>query len=126
MGKQQVFLITVSIIVIGLAVYASLEIMKANAESSNREHLISTLYDIGLSAQKYNNRINEQTGHGNFIGWTIPSQFSKTESGIFVSKVNEDVVYLAGNGTQTGRNQTTPVRVNAKVTFNEIKITVIN
>ena len=126
MGKQRLFLVILSIIVIGLAVYASMEIMKANAESSNRDHLISTLYDIGLSAQKYYSRINEQTGRGNFLGWTIPPQFSKTESGIFISKVNDDIVYLTANGNQTGRNLTTPVRVNARITNNGIKITVIN
>jgi len=126
MGKQQLFLVIISIIVIGLAAYASISIMKANAESSNRDHLISTLYDIGLSAQKHYMRINEQTGHGNFIGWIIPPQYGKTESGTFVSKVNDDTVYLAGTGNQTGRNQTTPVRVNARITYNNIKITVIN
>ena len=126
MGKQQLFLIIVSIIVIGLAFYAGLSIMKANTETSNRDHVISTLYDIGLSAQKYYNRINEQTGHGSFQGWTMPPQFNKTESGIFVSIVNPDKVDLAGNGIQNGRNQITPIRVTARVTFNEIKVTVIN
>ncbi|MEW6006353.1 MAG: hypothetical protein AB1695_13680 [Stygiobacter sp.] len=127
MGSQQILLIALGIILVALAIFAGYGIAKDYLENTNREQLISTIYDIGLLAQQYSKKdVKAGGGGGTFNGWIIPAQLRSTESGTFNAFVSQDKVNLTAVGKEIGMNGITNVRVNAIVDVNEIKIIVVN
>ncbi len=127
MGSQQILLIALGIILVALAIFAGYGIAKDYLENTNREQLISTIYDIGLLAQQYSKKdVKAGGGGGTFNGWVIPAQLRSTESGTFNAFVSQDKVNLTAVGKEIGMNGITNVRVNAIVDVNEIKIIVVN
>jgi hypothetical protein len=127
MGSQQLLLIVVGVIVVGLTVYSGINIGRDYMENSNREQIISNLYDIGLMAQQYYKKEASQGGGGKtFTGWVIPQQLRNTQAGTFEAIVTVDAVNLSGSGTVIGRNGITVVRATAKVDQSGIRVTIIN
>lgn len=127
MGTQQILLIAISVIIVGLMIYSSIFIIGAYLESSNREQIISNLYDIGLMAQTYYKKDTGSGGGGRtYTGWKIPNQLKNTQVGTFSAVVLATRVNLSSNGKYKGRNGTTVVRVTARVDNNGIRITVVN
>lgn len=127
MGTQQLLIIVVGVIVVGLMIFAGISITQTYMETSNRDHLITTLYDLGLMAQQHYKKLKVQGGgEGTYDNWLLPPQYVHTESGNFAASVNSDRVDLSATGTQIGRNQKTPVRVTARVDVNGVRITIVN
>jgi hypothetical protein len=126
MRIQQIIIILFIIVFIGLAGYIGYTVVSTNAINSDREQLTSTLYDLGVLAQQYYKRMEQnKNGNGTFIGWSIPAQY-RNKPGTFNSLTKNDYVYFYAEGTHKGRNTTTPVRITAKVDMHDIKITIIN
>ncbi len=127
MGSQQLLLIVVGVIVVGLMVYAGFNISRDYMENANRDQVISNLYDLGLLAQQhYKKNASQGGGGGSYIGWSMPTQFQNTASGVFSQIVRADRVDLSGDGNVIGRNRINNVRVTARVSADGIKITIIN
>jgi hypothetical protein len=127
MGSQQLLLIALGVIVVGLMVLAGTSIMHAYLESSNREQIIAGMYDLGIMAQLYYKKIETGGGGGgDFTGWNIPVQLRNTSVGTFTASVQAARVNLRCNGKYTGRNGTSVVRVTARVDQSGIRITVVN
>lgn len=127
MGSQQLLLIVVGIIVVGLMIYAGFNISRDYMENANRDQIISNLYDLGLNAQQYfKKELSQGGGGGTYTGWVIPTQLRNTQSGTFDEVVREDRVDLSGDGNVIGRNGKTNVRVTARVIEDGIKITIVN
>lgn len=101
--------------------------MRTYSETSNRDQLISTIYDLGLMAQQHFKKPQVAGGGGGtYSGWSLPRQFRRTDAGTFSATVRTNRVDLSANGTQTGRNQRTVVRVTARVDNNGIRVTIVN
>lgn len=127
MGSQQLLLIVVGVIVVGLMIYAGFNIGRDYMENSNRDQIVSSLYDLGLLAQQhFKKEISQGGGGGSYIGWAIPVQLKTTQSGTFSEVVRTDRVDLSADGTVIGRNGKTNVRVTARVNDDGIKIIIIN
>ncbi len=127
MGTQQLLLLTVAFIVVGLMLYSAIDIAYTYLENSNRDQLISTIHDIGILAQIYYKKDHLQGGGGGkYTGWEIPLQLKNTQAGTFSASVKEDRVDLSANGTEIGRNETTVVRITARVDNNGIRVTIVN
>lgn len=127
MGTQQLLLITVGVIVVGIMIYAGYNIGRDYMENANRDQVVTTLYDLGLMAQQhYRKERASGGGGGTFTGWSIPANFRNTESGSFNEVVHADRVDFAAEGNMTGRNGRSVVRVTARVDETGIRITVIN
>lgn len=127
MGSQQLLLIALGVIITGLMVLTGTSIMHAYLESSNREQIIASMYDLGVMAQAYYKKLDAAGGGGgDYRGWNIPTQLRNTAIGTFTATVNASRVNLRCNGKYTGRNGTSVVRVTARVDKNGIRITVVN
>ncbi|MCX6169369.1 MAG: hypothetical protein NTX65_08515 [Ignavibacteriales bacterium] len=126
MGSQQLLLIALGVIVIALMIYAGTSIIHSYLESSNRDQIITGMYDLGLMAQMYYKKTDTSGGGGDYTGWKIPPQLRNTAIGTFTATVQKARVNLRCNGMYTGRNGTSVVRVTARVDKNGIRITVVN
>jgi len=127
MGTQQFLLILFSLIILGLIIYSGYVMMHNSNENSNREQLITNLYDIGLIAQNYYKKsIDKEGGNGSYLNWKLPDQFYNSTVGSFDVSIRDQRINLSAVGTQIGKNNKTNVHVTACVDNKGIRIIVIN
>ncbi|MEJ2615545.1 MAG: hypothetical protein P8Z35_11340 [Ignavibacteriaceae bacterium] len=70
MGQQQLLLIVLGVIVVGIAVVVGINLFNANAESSTQDSLVSQGTNIGAMAQQYFKKPTAMGGGGNsFAGF---------------------------------------------------------
>ena len=101
MGQQQLLLIVLGVIVVGIAVVVGINLFNANAVSSNRDGVVSDLNNLGAMAQQYYKKPSSMGGGGNlFTGWTVPTQLDTTANGIYVAVVAPQSVIITGTGTE--------------------------
>ncbi len=127
MGQQQLLLIVMAVIIVGIAIAVSIQLFRSNAIESKRDILIEETTSIGLMALQYFKKPAEIGGGSqSFIGWTIPSQMVTTANGNFMtSMVAADQVIITGTGTEVVTG-TDSIEVQTTVTANEINSIIIN
>jgi hypothetical protein len=70
MGQQQLLLIVLGVIVVGIAVVVGINLFNANAESSTQDSIVSQGTNIGAMAQQYFKKPTTMGGGGNsFVGF---------------------------------------------------------
>ncbi len=127
MGQQQLLLIVLGVIVVGIAVVVGINLFSASSASSNRDAVISHLTTLGSNAQLFYRKPIPLGGGGiAFTGWTIPTNLASTASGTFTATVAATSVTLVGVGNQTGNDGSTNVKVTMVIGPNSITSTTIN
>ena len=127
MGQQQLLLIVLGVIIVGIAVVVGINLFNANATNANRDGVISDLNNLGAMAQQYYKKPTSMGGGGNtFTGWTIPTGLDSTANGTYQASVNAQDVTIPGLGTETGDDGTNPVGAQAVVGPTAITVTVTN
>ncbi len=53
MGQQQLLLIVLGVIVVGIAIVVGINLFNANAESSTKDGIVSDCTNLGAMAQQY-------------------------------------------------------------------------
>ncbi len=147
MGQQQLLLIVLSVIIVGVAIAVGVTQFQSNAVESNRQAVISDLVNYAAKAQRYY-RTPAQLGGGsqNFNGFqmspldtanangtytvstTQPSGASKATAGGSLPTVSSSAttIYIVGSGQEIGNDGTNPVKAYATVTANSITTTILN
>ena len=70
MGQQQLLLIVLGVIVVGIAVVVGINLFNANAESSAQDSIVSQGTNIGALAQQYYKKPQSMNGGGHsFVGF---------------------------------------------------------
>ncbi len=70
MGQQQLLLIVLGVIVVGIAVVVGINLFNANAETSTQDSIVSQGTNIGAMAQQYYKKPVAMGGGGNsFVGF---------------------------------------------------------
>lgn len=105
MGQQQLLLIVLGVIVVGIAVVVGINLFNANAVSSNRDGVVSDLNNLGAMAQQYYKKPTSMGGGGNtFTGWTLPAELDTTANGNYTVTVAAQSVTIQGYGTENAPN----------------------
>ncbi|MGD8306073.1 MAG: hypothetical protein PVF17_05420 [Ignavibacteria bacterium] len=127
MGQQQLLLIVLGVIVVGIAVVVGINLFNANATSANRDGVISDLNNLGAMSQQYYKKPTSMGGGGNkFTNWTIPTGLDSTANGTYSATVTANQVTIVGLGTENGTDGSNPVKATATVTGNTISVAVNN
>ncbi len=127
MGQQQLLLIVLGVIVVGIAVVVGINLFNANATTANRDGVISDLNNLGAMAQQYYRKPTSMGGGGNkFTGWSIPTGLDSTANGTYSATVSAQSVTLVGTGNEKGNDGTNKVKATATVSPNSISVTVNN
>ena len=127
MGQQQLLLIVLGIIIVGIAIAVSIQLFRSNAIEAKRDILIEETTSLGIMALQYFKKPAELGGGSkSFVGWTIPSQMVTTANGNFMtSTVSATQVIIIGTGTEVVTG-TDSIEVQTIVTANEINSIIIN
>lgn len=105
MGQQQLLLIVLGVIVVGIAVVVGINLFNANAVSSNRDGVVSDLNNLGAMAQQFYKKPTSMGGGGNtFTGWTLPQELDTTANGNYGVTVAAQSVTIQGYGTENAPN----------------------
>ena len=101
MGQQQLLLIVLGVIVVGIAVVVGINLFTANAVSSNRDGVVADLNNLGAMAQQFYRKPTSMGGGGNtFTGWVIPTKTDTTPNGTYSATVSAQSVTIVGTGTE--------------------------
>ncbi len=80
MGQQQLLLIVLGVIIVGIAIVVGINLFNSNAESSTKDSITSEAMNLGAMAQQYYQKPVAMGGGGNVFsaknggtGWTIPT-----------------------------------------------------
>ncbi|MDR3610453.1 MAG: hypothetical protein P4L27_07825 [Ignavibacteriaceae bacterium] len=91
MGQQQLLLIVLGVIVVGIAVVAGINLFSASHDESIKDELVSQCMAIGANAQQFFIKPVAMGGGGNTFntggignaGYTIPASMTGTTNGTY-------------------------------------------
>lgn len=100
MGQQQLLLIVLGVIIVGIAIVVGINLFNANAEESAKDTVVSGATNIAAMAQQYYKKPKSMGGGGNsFAGFSIPSNLA-TDSAAAVNYTSaltgDSVVTITG------------------------------
>ncbi len=146
MGQQQLLLIILSVIIVGIAIAVGINMFQTNAVDSNRQALISDVTNLGAKAHRYYRTPSSLAGGSqDFQGFYLTPKESKNANGEFIVTTTEptgpgDVtaapndsittsattVYIVASGVEYGDDEATHVKVYATVTGQEVITKILN
>jgi hypothetical protein len=135
MGQQQLLLIILGVIVVGIAVVVGITMFQDNAISANRDAVTNDLVNLGARAQQFYRRPTSLGGGQNSFT-TLGTDMSKLVNGATAAEwVNPNGTYTISSGgdqeiTLTGQGTEkvagNPVEVTCRVTPDSLQTTVVN
>ncbi|MDQ7817788.1 MAG: hypothetical protein RDU14_12255 [Melioribacteraceae bacterium] len=105
MGQQQLLLILLGILIVGVAIIAGINLFRANAIEAKRNNVTNELVNLGALAQQYYMKPQALGGGSrSFTGWNIPTELVTTANGHYTCTVFSDSVVLIGVGNEVVTN----------------------
>jgi hypothetical protein len=128
MGQQQLLLIALGTIVVGIAVAVGMNQFSSSAVEANRDRLIMDLNFLSVSAQAYyKKQVEFGGGNNSFKDWELPDFYNDYENGnikvVFIK--NGDELKLTATGTEIGIDGE-KVKIRADVTSTSFNIKILN
>ena len=117
MGQQQLLLIVLGVIIVGIAVVVGINLFQSSARDANRNAVIQDLNTLAAKAQEYYRKPTSLAGGGNsFVGFTIPTGLGSNGNGTYTisSAGTATAIVFTGLGTEDGN--TTGTKVSATAT----------
>ena len=112
MGQQQLLLIVLGVIIVGLSIYGGIRVMDSFNQSSERDQLMVHLQSIVSDARTYAAKpAYLGGGAGTFTGFSPARNTTTTERFRIYPGVNPNILTLTGYGSVTGADGTNPVQV---------------
>ena len=145
MGQQQLLLIILSVIIVGIAIAVGINMFQTNAVDSNRQALVSDVTNLGAKAHRYFRTPTTLAGGGqNFQGFYLTTQEATNANGQFIATTTEPTgtgnvtatadsistsattIYIVASGVEVGNDNSTYVKVYATVTGQAVTTAVLN
>ncbi len=126
MGQQQLLLIVLGVIIIGIAIAVSFKLFRAHSIDEKRNLLTNEGASLATLAMSYYKKPAEMGGGGrSFINWTLPDAMATTATGRFTSIAYDDSVVITaiGNEVTTGNDS---VKVQITVLADNFRTRIIN
>jgi Tfp pilus assembly protein PilE len=130
MGQQQLLLIVLGVIIVGIAVVVGINVFTASASSSNRDAITADLTNLASMAQQYYRKPLALGGGGNsFVGFTIPATLTTTANmsvAATATGLTATSATLTATGTEKGTDGSTNVKVVVTVSPTGISTSISN
>ena len=86
MGQQQLLLIVLGVIIVGIAVVVGINLFNANAEEAAKDGVVSDCTNLGAMSQQFFKKPLSMGGGGNsFVGFTVPLNLATTANGTYAA-----------------------------------------
>ena len=129
MGQQQLLLIVLGVIIVGIAIVVGINLFQASAIDANRNAVISDLNNLAAMAQQYYKKPTSLGGGGNsFVGFALPTGMGSNANGTYTisSAGTATQIVFQAVGTEKGTDGTNGVTHTATVTATAITIAKTN
>src|SRR2546426_9337190 len=82
MGQQQLLLIILGVIIVGIAIAVGISQFGANSTQANKDGVTSSLINVAANAYQYKIRPSTMGGGSNsYVGYAIPSKMQSDDNG---------------------------------------------
>jgi len=128
MGQQQLLLIVLGVIIVGIAIVVGINMFSASAVQANVDAISADLTNIAANAQQYWRKPTELGGGGrSFLNWTIPAKMDSNSNvrAPYTETVTATQVTIVGTGSENGADGNA-VGLTAVVTADNVSITIDN
>lgn len=126
MGQQQLLLVVLAMILVGIAVIFAISLFRQKAVDSKRDLLLNEGGNIATDAIEFYKKPAGLGGGGNsFYGWAIPQSIVTTATGSYIATIYRDSVVIIGTGNDV-TNGTDSVKVQFSVFQDTYKTLIIN
>ncbi len=109
------------------AITIGINLAASTAGQANKDAVTSDLYQLSSIARTHYHRLGALGGGGySFANFKIPQALVQTENGTIEhiqTGHNSDHIHFEGTGTATGENGVDPIRIEFRITIDEIKLT---
>ncbi len=119
MGQQQLLLIVLGVIIVGIAIVVGINLFQSSAVEANRSAVIQDLNTLASKAQEYYKKPTAQGGGGNsFVGFAMPTGYGTTANGAYTVSTagTATTIVFKGIGNEKGDDAATGVTHTATVT----------
>ena len=127
MGQNQLLQLVLAAIIVGIAIIIGINLAASSAGQANRDAVISDLFQLSSIARTHYRRPVALGGGGySFANFKIPKAFVQNENGT-IEHIQTghppDHIHFEATGKETGKNGTTPIRIEVRITIDEINLT---
>lgn len=128
MGSQQMLLLIVGVLMIGLMISIGVIMFGDGSAASNRDAIANDLTAHASRAQVYQKKPKCLGGGGNsFVGFALPYTAQSNQNGTFaVSGATGTQVTIEGVGSEVGYDRVHPVKVAVQVRADSILVSELN
>ncbi len=145
MGQQQLLLIVLSVIIVGVAVAVGVTMFQSGAVDANRQAVIGDLVNFAAKAQRhfrtptqlgggsqsfdqfYLSPLDSGNANGSYsVGTSTPSGATFVAGSISAISGSSGEMFITGCGKETGDDGTNPVKVFTRVTADSIITNILN
>ncbi|PID61680.1 MAG: hypothetical protein CR986_02535 [Ignavibacteriae bacterium] len=134
MGQQQLLLIVLGVIIVGIAVVVGINVFTASSTNANRDAVIADLTTLAAMSQQHYRKPVAMGGGGNTFnkggksgsGFEIPSSLKSNDNGAYTATPSANSITLVGTGKEIGEDNSTVVKVTMVVAPDSITSTTIN
>jgi len=105
MGQQQLLLIILGVIIVGIAIAVGLSLFSAQSIQSNKDAIINDLNNI--AAQAYQFRIRPASmagGNGAYTGFAIPSKMASNANATYTCTPSANAVTFTATSANNASN----------------------
>jgi hypothetical protein len=128
MGQQQLLLLILGTIVVGISIRVGLRMVDDQNMQQNRDQLALQAQQIYAVAEQHATKsLRQAGGAGTYTNFTIPKGMRTTVAGTFTATVSGTTgLTIIGTGNVKGNNGTSPVTVTSTITNRKITKTVFS
>lgn len=101
MGQQQLLLIILGVIIVGIAIAVGLSMFSAQSVQSNKDAIINDLNNLAANAYQFRIRPSSMGGgQGSYANYTIPSKMKTNANGTYSATATADKVSFTAQSAQ--------------------------
>ncbi len=130
MGQNQLLQVVLAALIVATAITIGINLAASSAIQANKDAVTSDLYQLSSIARTHYHRLVVLGGGGySFANFKIPKAFEQNENGTIEhtkTGQNSDHIHFEATGKATGENGIDPIRIEARITIDEFKLTVKN
>ncbi len=110
MGQQQLLLIILGVIIVGIAIAVGLSLFSAQSIQANKDAIINDLNNIAAHAYQFKIRPSSMGGgDGSYTGYSIPTKMATNENANYAATPAASSVTVVATSVQNTTNQITVV-----------------
>jgi hypothetical protein len=86
MGQQQLLLIILGVIIVGIAIAVGLSLFSANSIQANQDAIINDVNNLAANAYQYRIRTSSMGGGNNsYVGYNVPGKLSANANATYAA-----------------------------------------